>query len=188
MSLSQPGDGGQLLVAAVGSGAGFFDQSVVLILDWDEDGALGVALNKRFDADLDDALPGWSSLVSPPEVLFAGGPVSPDGAVCLARPARRGEEPLAWRRVFGDIGLLHLDTPTELVRGAYSDLRIFAGYSAWETGQLEDELERGWWIRLPARGEDIFSARPADLWRVILRRQGGQVGLLSTWTAAPELN
>lgn len=188
MSLSQPSAGGQVLVATVGSGAGFFDQAVVLILDWDEDGALGVTLNKRFDADLEDALPGWMSLVSPPELLFAGGPISPDGAVCLARPAHRGEEPVAWRRVFGEIGLLHLDTPTELVRGAYSDLRIFAGYSAWENGQLEAELERGWWIRLAAQPEDIFTARPDELWRRILRRQGGQVGLLSTWAADPELN
>ncbi|MCB0885015.1 MAG: YqgE/AlgH family protein, partial [Propionibacteriaceae bacterium] len=97
-------------------------------------------------------------------------------------------EPPGWRPVIGDIGLLHLDTPVEIASGGYTDLRIFAGYSGWAPGQLDEELARGAWFRMPSRDEDIFTADPTSLWRRILRRHGGTPALLSTWPKDPELN
>lgn len=184
----RPPVSGELLASATGLGAGFFNQAIILLLDCDDDGALGVAINKISAMQLDDVLPQWVPLASPPGDLFAGGPVSPNGAICLAKVANPREEPPGWRRIVRDIGLLHLDTPVELAAGAFSDLRIFAGYSGWAAGQLEAELEKGWWLRLSARDDDIFTGEPAGLWRRVLRRQGGEVGLLSTWVAQPEFN
>lgn len=179
---------GELLVAGVDLADGYFERSVILLLDSDESGTLGVMLNRFSSADLDEVLPGWSDLMSAPPVLFEGGPVSPNGAICLARLKDPAEEPPGWRRVHRDLGLLHLDTPTELVRGAYLDLRIFAGYAGWEPGQLEGELLRGDWHRVPARAEDVFAVEPEGLWRRVLRRQGGQLGLLSTWPSDADRN
>lgn len=166
----------------------FFEQSVVLLLDCDADGAVGVTLNKLSEMALEAVLPHWLELMTPPRILFAGGPVSPNGAVCLAKVANPGEEPPGWRRISGDIGLLHLDTPVELADGGYTDLRIYAGYAGWASGQLEEELARGMWYRSSARDEDIFTAEPAGLWRRVLRRQGGQAAFWSTWAPDPELN
>lgn len=177
-----------MLTCTSGEGAGFFDQTVVLLLDCDDAGALGVVLNKASATDLEQVLPSWVPLVNPPRVLFAGGPVSPNGAICLARLANPREEPPGWRRIVGAIGLLHLDTPVELAAGAFADLRVYAGYSAWEPGQLEDELMRGLWVRSVARDEDIFGTDLDGLWRRVLRRQGGVVAMLSTWAEEPELN
>lgn len=179
---------GDLLISTSGDGADFFSQAVVLLVDVDESGALGVTINLPLDATLDQLLPQWAALVSPPHMLFAGGPVSPDGAICIARPLHRNEAPAGWRRVVGDIGLLQLDTPVELAEGAYSDLRIFAGYAGWSPGQLEVELNAGMWIPSKARPDDVFTAAPEGLWRRVLRRQGGQPGLLSTWVADPSQN
>ena len=176
------------MVSTSGRGADFFDQSVVLLLDCDQDGALGVTLNKLSTTSLDSVLPQWTQLVAPPRVLFAGGPVSPQGAVCVAKLSNPSEEPPGWRPVMRDVGLLHLDTPVELATGGYTDLRIFAGYSGWAPGQLDDELARGSWFRMDSRDEDIFTAQPAGLWRRVLRRHGGAPALLSTWPADPELN
>ncbi|CAI9410900.1 MULTISPECIES: YqgE/AlgH family protein [Aestuariimicrobium] len=179
---------GELLVASAEQSGGFFEQSVVYLLDADESGALGVVLNRLADADLDEVLPSWVPLVSPPQLLFQGGPVSPNGAICVARLNQPAEEPPGWRRVQGDVGLLHLDTPTEIVTGAYSNLRIFAGYAGWESGQLEGELLRGDWYRVPARETDLFGSDQRNLWRRVLRRQGGELGLLSTWVDDPDQN
>lgn len=187
MSIAQRPRAGELLVASV-SHEGFFAQTVIYLLDVDDSGALGVVLNRIAEADLDDVLPSWVSLVSPPQLLFQGGPVSPNGAICVSRLNHASEEPPGWRRVSGDIGLLHLDTPTEIVSGTYANLRIFAGYAGWDAGQLEGELLRGDWHRVPARDADLFGADQRLLWRRVLRRQGGTLGQYSTWVDDPDQN
>lgn len=180
---------GDLLVASVDArDGGFFEQSVVYLIDADDDGALGVVLNKRADLALERVLPGWVDLVSRPRVLFRGGPVLPEGAVCLASVAAPEEEPPGWRQVVGRIGLLHLDTPTELVRGTYDDIRIFAGYAGWSPWQLETEIGRGLWHVVPSTYTDVFGGSPWGLWREVLRRQGGRLALYATWTDSPHHN
>ncbi|WP_316668532.1 YqgE/AlgH family protein [uncultured Propionibacterium sp.] len=188
MSSQQRIVGGELLVSTHPDGAGFFDQSVVLLLESDDDGVIGVALNKPSPMPVAQVLPDWESQLNPPQVLFAGGPVLPNGALCLAKVLDPGEDPLGWRRIVGDIGVLHLDTPVELAAGAFSDVRVFAGYCGWEAGQLVEEIRHGAWLRTTPREEEIFGADTEDLWRRVLRRLGGQAALLSAFTASPELN
>lgn len=188
MNFTHPPAPGELLVARAGELDGYFTNAVVLILDRDDSGTLGVCLNRLSEHSLSQALPGWEELVCPPQRLFEGGPVSPNGAVCVAKVANPNEEPPGWRRVFADVGLLHLDTPIEIVEGAFTDLRIFAGYAGWDAGQLENELVAGAWHRLAAREDDIFGADPALLWRRVLRRQGGALAMYSTWGSSPESN
>jgi putative transcriptional regulator len=181
----RPGD---LLVASVALADGVFNATVVLVLDADGDGALGVILNEVSPTALESVLPDWVPVVSEPRLLFHGGPVSPNGAICLAKVRTSGEEPPGWRRLFGDVGLLHLDTPVEIVAGAYDDLRIFAGYSGWAAGQLESEIDDGMWHVVGAEPGDVFGAEPLDLWRVVLRRQRGPLALFSTWVEDPSQN
>lgn len=187
MAESEPRPG-QLLVAGVQLADGAFNQSVVLILDSDADGALGVVLNEISETPLTAVLPDWTDVVTEPESLFHGGPVSPNGAICLASVADPDEEPPGWRRMFSTVGLLHLDTPIEIVKGAYRDVRIFAGYAGWSPGQLQAELDEGGWHLLSATYADVFTSQPQHLWRTVLRRQPSQLSLLSTWTEDAELN
>ena len=189
---------GDVLVASILLGDGVFNRTVVLVLDYDEDGALGVILNEISQTRLDAVLPDWVGVVSKPQLLFHGGPVSPNGAICLASVASADEEPPGWRKLFDSahapsggpvsVGLLHLDTPIEIVTGAYRDLRIFAGYSGWAAGQLEAEIMEGMWHVLKADYTDIFGGEPLDLWRRVLRRQQSALALFSTWVEDPEDN
>lgn len=179
---------GTLLISGLAISDGVFDQAVVLILDHDDTGSLGVVLNQAAPFELARVLPRWVDLASYPAQIYQGGPVSPEGAVCLASPVRDDEEPPGWTRLYDQIGLLHLDTPVELVQGAYRGIRIFAGYAGWSPGQLDMELAHELWHPVTSRYEDVFDAEPRTLWRRVLRRQGGELGLLSAWTPHPELN
>jgi putative transcriptional regulator len=179
---------GTLLIAGIEISDGVFDGAVVLILDADSAGTVGVVLNKVTDIEVAQALPPWARLGDAPGTRFDGGPGSQQGAVCLARPSQADDEPPGWRRLFGRIGLLNLDTPVEIADGAYLDLRVFAGYAGWDAGQLETELEFGMWHVVGALPSDVFDPEPETLWRRVLRRQGGELALLSTWTGHPELN
>lgn len=180
---------GDLVVASVTVTDGVFDGAVVLLLDVDETGTVGVVLNRISPVDLVGALPAWASLVCEPAVLFDGGPVSQQGAVCLGETWKDEDEPPGWRRLFGRIGLLNLETPVEIAEGAYRNLRVFAGYAGWDAGQLEGELDYGMWHVVPAASSDPFDPDPLTLWRRVLRRQGGELALYSTWpTDSVELN
>lgn len=188
MDETRPPVAGDLLVASVLLADGVFDQTVVLVLDHDETGSLGVVLNRLSPVDLEGVLPQWAEEVSQPRSLYAGGPVSPNGAICLASLVDGETEPPGWRRLFHEVGLLHLDTPVEIVQGAFRDLRIYAGYAGWEPGQLAAEIRRGAWHVVPAQYDDIFGDTCDDLWQRVLHRQGGTLSYFATWSSSPELN
>jgi len=187
---------GRLLVATPALGDSNFERSVVLVLDHDEDGALGIVINRPTPVDVAEVLPVWQSLATEPGVLFQGGPVALDSALGLALVPGEGEdEPLGWRRVVGRLGLVDLDVPPEVLAAEVTRLRIFAGYAGWGAGQLEDELTEGAWYVVDARfgvgvddAGDPFSGAPEDLWRAVLRRQGGDLAMVSTYLDDPSLN
>lgn len=180
---------GQLLVATPALEDPNFRRTVVLLLDHDEDGALGVALDRPLELDVAEVLPGWEDQVSPPGQLFAGGPVSTGAALGVAvLAADTASAPLGWRRMFGDTGLVDLDAPVEVVADALVAMRVFAGYSGWGPGQLEAEVTEGAWVVLPAEPGDLVSTDPAGLWRAVWRRQRGWLALLADFPDDPTNN
>lgn len=180
---------GRLLVASPALGDPSFARAVVLVLDHDEDGALGVIINRPTPVGVDAVLPDWQPFTTAPGVLFQGGPVALDSALGLAAvPAGVDDEPLGWRRLSGGLGLVDLDTPPEILAAEMADLRIFAGYAGWGAGQLEAELAEDAWYVVPAEASDAFSPEPEHLWRSVLRRQGGELAFLSTCPVDPTMN
>jgi putative transcriptional regulator len=82
---------GRLLVATPVLADPNFDRAVVLLLDHDAEGSLGVVLNRPTPVDVGDILEPWASLAGEPGVVFQGGPVSLDAALGVAVvPASQG--------------------------------------------------------------------------------------------------
>jgi putative transcriptional regulator len=184
---------GRLLVATPALADPNFDRAVVLLLDHDEEGSLGVVLNRPTPVGVGDVLEPWAGLAGAPPVVFQGGPVSLDSALGLAvvpGEPRDGEdaEPLGWRRVYGAIGLVDLEAPPELLAAELGSLRIFAGYAGWGPGQLEDELVEGAWYVVESEPGDVFSPDPEQLWRSVLRRQRSELAMVATYPDDPSLN
>jgi putative transcriptional regulator len=184
---------GRLLVATPALADPNFDRAVVLVLDHDEEGSLGVVLNRPTPVGVGDILEPWASLAVEPGVVFQGGPVSLDSALGVAvvpgeAGAAMGEGPLGWRRVHGAIGLVDLEAPPELLAAALGSLRIFAGYAGWGPGQLEDELVEGAWYVVESEAGDVSSPDPEHLWRSVLRRQRNELAMVATYPDDPSLN
>ena len=57
---------------------------------------------------------------------------------------------------------------------------MFRGYAGWGPGQLEGEIAAGAWLVLDAEPDDVFAPEPWELWRSVLRRQGGRLAWLAT--------
>lgn len=184
---------GRLLVATPALADPNFDRAVVLLLDHDEEGSLGVVLNRPTPVGVGDILEPWAGLAGEPGVVFQGGPVSLDSALGVAvvpgeSETDVGEGPLGWRRVHGAIGLVDLEAPPELLAAALGSLRIFAGYAGWGPGQLEDELVEGAWYVVESEPGDVSSPDPSRLWRSVLRRQRNELAMVATYPDDPTLN
>ena len=165
-----------------------FADSVVLLLDVDDNGALGVVLNRPTGVPVAEVLGDWCDVVAEPEVLFRGGPVSTEGALAVAHLAAPDDVPVGFREVAHGLGVVDLDTPVELVDGTFDGMRIFAGYAGWGAEQLADEIEEGSWYVVPSVLADVFRLDPTDLWRDVLRRQPGELAWHSTRPLDPDLN
>src|SRR5579871_6334860 len=76
---------GRLLIALPVLTDPNFDRTIVFMLHHDEEGAVGVVLNRPTRMEVTDALPQWGAAVASPPVFFVGGPVGPSSAICLAR-------------------------------------------------------------------------------------------------------
>jgi putative transcriptional regulator len=169
---------GHLLIAAP-SLFDYFRRTVVLVLEHTPDGAMGVVLGRSSDTRVADAVPALADLPGADDLVYLGGPVSPQSVVALGD---FGEPEEAGTQVVGSLGTLDPEAANESLRR----VRVYAGYAGWSPGQLDEELEEGAWIVEAADAEDPFSE--GDIWSEALRRKGGGYSLLATMPADPSLN
>ena len=93
---------GQLVVATPVLQDPNFARTVVLLLQADEqDGALGLVLNRPTGTGVDEVLPDWAALSASPSVVFSGGPVQPQAALCLGHRRLGGPLVAAYAEVEG---------------------------------------------------------------------------------------
>ena len=184
---------GQLVVATPALEDPNFARTVVLLLQADEDdGALGLVLNRPTGTDVAEVLPEWAPLCASPAVVFAGGPVQPQAAVCLGHRRVGGPSLAAYAELEGvpggSVGTVDLDAPPEQIARAVGEVRLFAGYAGWSPGQLEAEVEEGAWWVLDSLPADAFDVQPDLMWGRVLRRQGPPIAFAASYPPDPTLN
>ena len=164
---------GMFLLAAPRLADPRFAQTVVLLLEYDETGALGLVINRPTQLSLHDAL------VTPPSnsagrVVFSGGPVEHQRLIALLRsPAAVGDAQHVFDDVYasGSMDVLRLMLERD---GHGEDVHAYLGYAGWSPGQLDAELARGDWIVTPADAASIFDTPSRDVWRTLMRRNAGR--------------
>ena len=181
---------GRLLVAAPVLSDENFCRTVILLLDHDEEGSLGLVLNRPSHVPVGTVLPTWDGRTTGTDVLFTGGPVADDNALALGLLPGPfdGPEPDGFRRLAGPFGLVDLDHDPVDAMADLSAIRIYAGYAGWSAGQLEDEVAEGAWYVVDGGPNDVFSEEPESLWRQVLRRQPGELAFVATPSTDPSLN
>jgi putative transcriptional regulator len=177
----------QLLVSVPDMGDDNFDQTVVYVVEHNDEGALGIVLNRPSETPVSDHLPDLEGPVISPPVFFVGGPVALGGLLALGRRRLDAETvnaaPLA--------GPLALVDPEALVNGDVHGLdavRLYTGYSGWGPGQLDAEVTAGAWHVVDAMPDDVLCAEPEALWRSVMRRQGGRLASQGLYPEDPSVN
>jgi putative transcriptional regulator len=159
---------GRLLVATPLLGDPNFDRTVVLMIEDNDDGALGVVLNRPTPIEVLEPLPEWIRFVGHPSVVFLGGPVSRGSVLALAQVDAGAVDD--FEPVLGSIGVLDLSLDPDTL-GGIGEVRFFTGYAGWGPRQLDAEIDEAAWFVVDADPNDALTTDPDDLWSTVLRRQ-----------------
>ena len=136
-----------------------FRRTVILITQPLQSGPVGVIINRRISAQT--------------QKLHFGGPVQRRSLVFLVRTENPPPRAVA---VLRDV---YMTTDADWVEAALSEsdtplaadaVRVYAGYSGWAKGQLDNELEREGWYLVPADSDFIFDKAPSEIWGELLKR------------------
>lgn len=162
---------GSLLVATPRLIDPNFHRTVVLMIQADDEGIVGLVLNRPTLEPVAEHLPDWAERAAPPGLIHQGGPVEPEVAICLSLTSQG--------MATGVPGLSVVD----VTAGPEPDgppVRIYSGYSGWGRDQLQAEYEEGSWYLVQASPDDPFED-PDDQWRRVLKRQPGFLSLVSSF-------
>ena len=162
-----------------------FHRTVVLVAEHDEEGALGLVLNRPLEAAVADGAPDLAALVPDGARVHWGGPVQPAGGLVLVDFEDPGAAGLL---VLGSVGLPAADADADDLAAVTRRARVFAGHAGWAPGQLDAEIEADGWITARAEPEDVFAADAESLWGAVLERKGGQYALVARMPPDPSLN
>jgi len=173
----QQPNAGDVLVASEKLGDPNFAESVVLILQHDDDnGTLGVVINRRSEVPLSQVFPDIKGASSDP--VYVGGPVSLSAVQALLRLPDQMDEV---RHVGEDIyatGSKEIIEKSVRSHIAASKFRLYVGYAGWAPGQLEAEIQIGAWQVLANRSKSGFDNDPDSLWSRLSRESHMQIAVL----------
>jgi putative transcriptional regulator len=155
---------GKLLVAPRDAPDGTFANSVILLVEFDEDATVGLIINRRSKVPISRALHELKGANDRSDPVYLGGPVNLAAVFALLRA---GSKPDEARRVMGNVYLVSNRTLLEqtLVAGkGPGDFHAYVGYCGWGAGQLQHEMDLGVWYVFNGDASLVFDSNPDSLW------------------------
>jgi putative transcriptional regulator len=162
---------GALLVADRELADPNFAQTVVLLVQYDDDGAMGLIINRKSDVPLAKLLEDLKEAAGRSDPAFAGGPVERSGILALLRTKKKPEDDTP--NVFADVYLVANKerlAQTLASKAGPDVFRVYVGYAGWGPGQLEKEMDLGAWHVFPGDAKVVFDGDPDSLWSKLIRR------------------
>jgi len=152
-----------------------FESTVILICEHDENGAMGLIINKEIKKNVS-----FSNTENDKELiktlndnkLFIGGPVLTDRILFLHSLKKIPDSIIVNKEVSVSIDLNIL----ELVRNSGDqDYKLFLGHSGWSQGQLEREIENGDWLLQKSINSLIFEKSTDHIWHIAANSLGIEI-------------
>jgi len=159
---------GQLLVASRHLLDPNFVRTVVLIVQQDEGGVIGLVLNRPLELTVAQACePSAEEVADVDEKLSQGGPCPGPLMVLHSNQLVGGEAVIDGVRFTTE----REDIRSLMEDGSGGSVRYFAGYSGWSPDQLENEIGQGAWLLASASADEVFGdTSPDSLWNKLTTR------------------
>ena len=157
-----------------------FKEAVILVTPHHRGEVVGVVVNRPTEIAVSTLFPQSELKDEHSRQLYFGGPLSMQSLLFLISSKKQPEASL---RIFDNVFLSADSKALEQVLShpkPFAGLRIFSGYAGWKPGQLEAEVEKGYWLLREADTEILFNTEPGLIWRKLLDRpgKGYQVNLM----------
>jgi putative transcriptional regulator len=161
---------GKLLVARRDLPDPNFGETVVLLVHYDEEGAMGLIINRRSRIPLARVFSELAKAKDRSDMAHLGGPVGRTGVIALlrSRAPKEGTKP-----VFADVCLIADKAVLEKTVEASVDagaFRVYLGYAGWAAGQLQHEVKLGSWHIFPADAGLVFHTDPDSIWTKMVEK------------------
>jgi putative transcriptional regulator len=159
----------KLLIAMPDQTAGFFDKSVILMLEHNHKGAMGLTLTQASHASVKDVIKNFDLSLHDEEAFDApvmiGGPVQPErGFILHSKPSRWESTVLLEQNLSLTVSVDFLHSAAQGL--IFEDFQVFLGYAGWDAGQLEDEIKQNAWLFVDVNPSIIFNTPPEERWQV----------------------
>jgi putative transcriptional regulator len=161
---------GKILVASRDLPDPNFAKAVVLLVKYDDEGVVGLILNRRSDVPISRVLDDMNGAKGRSDPVYAGGPVGRSEVLALLRAHTKPEDSTS---VFSDI---YLVSSKETLEKSFAEeagsnkLHVYLGYAGWTEGQLEHEVDlKAWYIFRPDSSA-VFDSDPDSLWTRLIRQ------------------
>jgi putative transcriptional regulator len=173
----------QLLIAMPALADPNFSQTVALVCEHTDKGALGIVLNRplgmRLGEVFDQLRLDTASEELQSQPVLRGGPVQTDRGFVIHRPAGK-----SWDSTLEVSQTLHVTTSRDvlaaLARGEGPEQAVVAlGYAGWDAGQLEVEMQQNAWLNAPVDESILFDLPFEQRWLAAGRLLGVDIGRLS---------
>ncbi len=173
----------QLLIAMPSLADPNFSQTVTLVCEHTDSGALGIVLNRPLGMRLGEVLEQLSLPNSNPgladRVILRGGPVQTDRGFVLHRPTGK-----SWDSTLEVSDTLHVTTSRDVLESIAlgegpGEASMALGYAGWDAGQLEEELLQNSWLTAPCDDSIVFDVPFEQRWHAAARLLGVDLARIS---------
>lgn len=182
---------GQFLVATPQLQDTNFYRTVILLLEYNSEGAMGLVINRPSAITLDSAFAQAEDTSLSNSPIFSGGPVETTALFILHDCPNVGGSD---EHVASGIYLTGSNDTFSSLVGPESPcdhscgFRVYCGYAGWGEGQLDDEIDRGDWRVMPATPRLVFHVDPYEAWDKATAEIQKQSRLLPHNVVNPEWN
>jgi putative transcriptional regulator len=168
---------GKLLVSSQATGDPAFEKSVVLLVQYDRQGTVGLMINRRTQAAISSVLKDVNTSKRGADPIYIGGPVELDSVFALLRSSKKPDEAAL---VLPGVDMATTKAALEkgfALSSGDGDMRVYIGYCGWAPGQLENEVRLGGWWIFQADTAEIFDPHPESVWGRLIARTEQQIAL-----------
>ncbi|HWR58922.1 MAG TPA: YqgE/AlgH family protein [Thermodesulfovibrionales bacterium] len=161
---------GKFLVASKNMKDKRFAETVLLLVGYGPEGAMGLVINRPSEVKLSSAFPKIGKLKQSNDTIYIGGPVNIDMMFLLMRSKGIPDEST---HVFEDTYVSSVDhTLRQIISSANAveRFRVFAGYAGWSPNQLDREVLRGDWHVVNADANTVFDRKSSDIWPELIQQ------------------